>query len=32
MMEDGWRLLRVEWRDLFREAELRARIGRFLSS
>ncbi len=31
MMEDGWQFLRVEWRDLFREAELRARIGRFLS-
>ncbi|WP_334171872.1 hypothetical protein [Sinomonas sp.] len=32
MMEEGWRFLRVEWRDLFREAELRARVGRFLGS
>lgn len=32
MMEEGWRFLRVEWRDLFREAELQARIARFLSS
>ncbi|NUP73496.1 MAG: hypothetical protein HOQ07_02425 [Sinomonas sp.] len=32
MMEDGWQFLRVEWRDLFREAELRARIARLLSA
>lgn len=32
MMEEDWKFLRVEWRDLFREAELRARIERLLSS
>ena len=32
MMEEDWKFLRVEWRDLFREAELRARIERFLFS
>lgn len=32
MMEEDWKFLRVEWRDLFREAELRTRIERLLSS
>lgn len=27
LMEDGWLLLRIEWRDLFDEAALRRRIA-----
>lgn len=26
LMEDGWQFIRIEWADLFREAELKARI------
>ena len=27
LMEDGWQFIRIEWADLFREAELKARIA-----
>ena len=27
LMEDGWQFVRIEWADLFREAELRRRIA-----
>ncbi|WP_192476219.1 MULTISPECIES: hypothetical protein [unclassified Arthrobacter] len=27
LMEDGWQFIRIEWGDLFREAELRRRIA-----
>ncbi len=30
LMELGWRILRIEWKDLFREQELRARVRRLL--
>jgi very-short-patch-repair endonuclease len=32
LIEEGWILLRVEWRDLFDEASLRRRIGAALSA
>jgi hypothetical protein len=32
LMEDEWGLLRIEWGDLFRPAELEHRIGRLLAS
>lgn len=28
LVEDGWQFIRIEWKDLFREAELQARILR----
>jgi very-short-patch-repair endonuclease len=26
LMEEGWRFIRIEWRDLFREQEFKSRI------